>query len=535
MNSSPKSALSSAAPDGSSHPIPSVEAAREDFARIRERAEQHRSAGGQIVVVQGLGFVGSAVAAAIASARDAQGRPRHFVIGIDLALPQTYWKVAKVAAGETPIVSPDASLGGLLQQAVRETGNLAATTCEEAYAIADVIVADVPLSVGERVVEQADEITIEIEHFRAAMRSVGRWMRDDALVLVETTVPAGATEKIVQPILLEERQRRGIAAPLRLAHAYERVMPGPRYVASIRSFHRTFAGIDAESSRRARQFLESFIDTQKYPLWELADPTSSELAKLLENSYRAANIAFIHEWTLLAEQIGVNLFEVVDSVRVRQGTHDNMRYPGFGVGGYCLTKDSLLAQWAALHLFQSDVTLAITLQALRANYWMPTHTLDLLRELCDGELSGKRIAVCGVAYLPGVADTRNSPTELFVQQLAAAGAVPIVHDPCARTWPEFPEVVLQSDLPSCLRDADAVVFAVPHPEYRELTAAQLLGMSDRGGELLLVDAQNIIQDEIAHELHAAGCRLLGVGKGHWRKKGLQWRNHSSVASSSRAA
>ncbi len=158
-------------------------------------------------------------------------------------------------------------------------------------------------------------------------------------------------------------------------------MPGPSYVDSIRAFWRSFAGVDRESAAAASNFLLGFVDTAAAPPWELDDTVSSELGKLLENSYRSMNIAFIYEWTLLAESIGVNLFEVVDAIRVRKGTHDNMRYPGFGVGGYCLTKDSLLAQWGARHLLGSEVELEMTLAALKTNHLMPLHTAALVREL----------------------------------------------------------------------------------------------------------------------------------------------------------
>jgi nucleotide sugar dehydrogenase len=237
------------------------------------------------------------------------------------------------------------------------------------------------------------------------------------------------------------------------------------------------------------------------------------MAKILENSYRAANIAFIHEWTLLAERAGVNLWEVVDSIRVRKGTHDNMRYPGFGVGGYCLTKDSLLAQWSATHLFKMGHVLEVTMNALQINYRMPLHTFDLLSEMCGGDLAGRRILICGVSYLPDVADTRNSPTGIFVDALDAAGAHWTAHDPCLRFWPEQPDAVLVEDLASALRNTDAVVFAVPHAAYRELSTDLF------PKPLLIVDANNVLDDTKAAALHEAGHRLLGVGKGHWKKRG----------------
>jgi len=522
MSAEPRSSLElgpeSAAPDGIVYRVPSPVEAHTSFHEISEAAAAHRAGGGQIVVVQGLGFVGSAVAAAVASATDAEGRPLHYVVGVDLPSPESYWKVAKINEGSPPFRSPDPELAELFRGAVRERGNLRATTCEEAYALADVVVVDVHLDVENRVAERADEIRVGLEGFQSALRVVGRHMPADALVLIETTVPMGTCERIALPILREERARRGIQEPVLLANAYERVMPGPAYVDSIRSLSRTFAGIDQESAERAKAFLKTVIDTDGHPLWQLEDTVSSELGKLLENSYRSVNIAFIHEWTLLAEQIGVNLFEVVDSIRVRKGTHDNMRYPGFGVGGYCLTKDSLLAQWSAAHLFGADAVLEMTLSALRTNYEMPLHTFDLVEELAE-TVAGKTIAVLGVSYLAGVADTRSSPTEILVDRLLEAGAGVRVHDPLVATWYERPEIEVLQDLSSALTGADGVVLAVPHDPYLALTAQELL--EHLSPHAFVVDAQDIVSDEKARALHEAGRRVVGVGKGHWRTRGYQ--------------
>lgn len=480
-----------------------------EFAEIARRA-----AGRRVVVVQGLGFVGSAVAAVIAAARDAQGAPLYFVIGVDLPTPGGQAKIDKVNAGLVPFASPDAEFDHLVREAVHKTENLCATAREEAYALAEVVVMDVQLDVIDRTARDSTEIEINLRSLEMAARAVARLMRPDALVLVETTVPFGTCERVLLPALRDERAKRGLTEPLLLAHAYERVMPGPRYVESIRRFWRTFAGIDARSNERARAFLDSFIDTKTFPTCELPDIASSELAKLLENSFRAANIAFIHEWTLLAEQAGINLWAVVDSIRVRKGTHDNMRYPGFGIGGYCLTKDSFLAQWSLANLYGSEHRLGVTLEALRINHEMPLHTLNLLRELADGSLRNRKVLVCGVAYLADVGDTRHSPTEIFVDALAEEGAEVAVHDPCVETWPERPAVPLTQNFAEALGAADAVVLATPHSAYRRLAA------SDFPRPALIVDSSNILGDAVAHALHDAGSRLLGAGKGHWRKQGL---------------
>jgi nucleotide sugar dehydrogenase len=507
----------STGPDGDAYAIPTPEEIEVDYAALCDRAARQRALGRRVVVVQGLGFVGAAVAAVVAGATDEAGEPRYFVIGVDLPTPHGYWKVAKVNAGLTPIVSPDRSLDGLTGRAVREAGNLCATASPNAYALADVIVIDIPLDVHNRVETDPARISVGLNSFDAGLRAVGRAMRPDALVLIETTVPFGTTEQVARRVLTEGRAQRGITGPVSLAYAYERVMPGANYINSIRQFWRSYAGVDRPSAERAREFLASFIDTARFPLRELDDPTSCELAKLLENSYRAVNIAFIHEWTLLAERIGVNLFAVVDSIRVRRGTHDNMRYPGFGVGGYCLTKDSLLAQWAARNLFGSDARLPMTLAALETNYHMPAHTFELLAELAGGGLAGMTVAVCGLSYLPQVGDTRNSPCERLVEELNAAGCRAVLHDPYVAHWVERPEVPVSNDLTDCLRSADAVLLTVPHPEYRDAAAADWLRWCP--APPLVVDAQNVLSDATAEALFAAGGRVLGVGKGHWRTRG----------------
>ncbi|HNX94874.1 MAG TPA: nucleotide sugar dehydrogenase [Holophaga sp.] len=510
--------LLSIAPDGRAYGVPTPEATEAEFRTLQAKAEAWRARSAQVVVVQGLGFVGTAMAAVVADAQKADGSPAFHGVGIDLATPSAYWKVARIKEGVSPFPSPDPDMETMLHRAVLEVGNLDATVAEEAYGLADVIVVDIPLDVADRTVCDPTEIRLNLAPFEAAIRAIGRHMRAEALVLVETTVPMGTTEQIVLPILQEAFRQRGLPGSPLLAHAYERVMPGPRYVDSIRRFWRTFAGIDAPSSARAQAFLEAIVETENFPVRALAQPTASELAKLLENSYRAANIAFIHEWTLTAEELGINLFEVVDSIRVRKGTHDNMRYPGFGVGGYCLTKDSLLAQWSLTHAFHNNLRLDVTLEALRINFEMPCHTLSLLKRML-GSFEGRTVAVCGLSYLAEVPDTRNTPTELLVDELQAQGARVLLHDPVTRRWPERPDFPVAENLEACLRQAEGVVLAIPHRAYLDLKPETWLAHLKPGA--VVVDAQNILDDARAEALHARGHRLFGVGKGHWRTKGFE--------------
>jgi len=500
------------APDGAAYALP------DDAQRLAMlRRAEALAAKGPTVVVQGLGFVGAAVAAAVAAVRTPEGTPRYQVVGVDLPTPGGYWKVARLNEGTCPFDSPDPELAGLTRRAVLEDGNLCAACSEEVYALADVIIVDIPLDVEDRTEADPGRLKVDLAPFRSALAAIGRWMKPGALVLVETTVPVGTTEKVALPVLQEAFRARGLAGTPLLAHCYERVMPGPRYLDSIRRFWRSFAGLDEASTRRAQAFLESLIDTAAFPLTDLHDTRASELAKLMENSYRAMNIAFLQEWTVAAEELGINLFAVVDSIRVRRGTHDNMRYPGFGVGGYCLTKDSLLAQWSLGHLFDLPVSLDLTLEALRVNYEMPLHTLRRTRELLGGTLDGRTIALCGISYLAEVPDTRNTPAEAFLDALQGAGAKAVCHDPWVRWWPERPQETIHEDLGLALAEADAVVFATPHAAYRRLDPGQLLAWTRPG--TVIVDAMNVFTDEQAEALRAGGRRIYGIGKGHWGRRG----------------
>ena len=219
------------------------------------------------------------------------------------------------------------------------SGNFHATADASVLSAADVIIIDVHLDIPFL----NHQPKLELGGFKGAISTVARHMQQDALVIVETTVPPGTCEKVVLPILRKGFNERGLDGDrVNLAHSYERVMPGKEYLKSITNFWRVYSGINEEAALLCEEFLASFINTKRFPLTKLDSPRESESAKILENSYRAMNIAFIDEWTKFAEQAGINLLNVLDAVRVRP-THSNIRFPGLGVGGYCLTKDPAFA------------------------------------------------------------------------------------------------------------------------------------------------------------------------------------------------
>jgi nucleotide sugar dehydrogenase len=288
-------------------------------------------------------------------------------------------------------------------------------------------------------------------------------------------------------------------------------MPGKDYLKSITDFYRVYSGVNEASGEKTREFLESFINTDEFPLSEMQSTAASEMSKVLENSFRAMNIAFVQEWTEFAEKSKVNLFEVIDAIRVRP-THRNIMSPGFGVGGYCLTKDSLLADWSYGNLFDSESRLEMSLKAVSINDLMPGHTFKLLKSRFD-DLNGLNITILGVSYLSDVADTRYSPSEYFYDLCASEGANVLVHDPIVEFWQEKGISIDNARDSLKSQSHDVAVFAVRHKQYLDLDCHAILELLP--DVKLIIDANDIIRDDVAQQLKDRNIDLLGVGKGHW--------------------
>lgn len=504
----------SIAPDGKEYPIPTDEDSAREREILKKITDEQRKLGRKIVAVQGLGFVGCVMATVVADATDKDGKPYYYVHGHQRASKRSYWKVPVINSGVPPVSSSDPEVPEIFHRTVVEKKNFRATSEDFVYTLVDVVVVDIQLDATKPAFGEAEKGYCDIFAFREGIRTLGQNIRPDCLVLVETTVPPGTCEKVVKPILEEEFTKRGIdiaANPPLVAHSYERVMPGSKYVASIRDFWRVYSGVNQKSIDLCREFLSNCLDVENYPLTQLENTNASELAKTMENSYRATNIALTLEWARFAEQVGVDLFKVRDAIRKRKGTHDNLLRPSLGVGGYCLTKDPVLANWAMKTLFGLEGSLDVAIRSVNINDTMPLHTIRLIEREFE-TLRNLRIAVLGVSYLENVGDTRHSPSKTFVEFLRKEFAIVKTHDPYVEAWPELEDSKVESDLMAVLPDAQVVVFAVGHNQYMNLKPAEVVAMC--GGTPLIVDCSNFLSDATIAEYKKLGCKVRGVGKGH---------------------
>ncbi|MEI9806570.1 MAG: nucleotide sugar dehydrogenase [Bacteroidota bacterium] len=419
--------------------------------------------GKKVVVVQGLGFVGSVMALVVANALTEE----YAVIGIDLPAPFSYWKIQSINEGVFPVVADDPKIE-LFYKKAREKKNLYATCDPYAYSKADIIIVDINLDVKKKSDSEGhlEDYSVDLTPFKKAITSIGTHCKPDILVLVETTVPPGTSQKVVRPILEECLQKRGLpTGQLKTGHSYERVMPGPKYIDSIQNFYRVFSGTDEASADATEKFLRTVISTDEYPLTRLGNTQATEMAKVLENSYRAMNIAFMVEWSRFAEEAGVDIYEVVNAIRMRP-THKNIMLPGLGVGGYCLTKDPLLASWAKMNLFGSEEPLKQSEKGVHINDQMPLFAFQYLQSQYKAPLKGKKVLMLGVSYLNDVGDTRFTPVQGLFERLVDAGADVTLHDPHVVYWEEK-EIKVNNDLDELLQQPyDVVIISTGHKEYR---------------------------------------------------------------------
>jgi UDP-N-acetyl-D-glucosamine dehydrogenase len=531
----------SVSPDGEKFQIPGPDDYEKESKRLKATISDQRALGREIVVVMGVGFVGAAMAAVVADTENENGEPTKFVIGMQRPSTRSYWKIPLLNRGLAPVKSEDEELEPMIARCVKEKKTLIATFSYEVLKLADVVVSDVQCdylkdSFGNVRDGQADMVALE-----TSLEIVAEHIPPETLVLIETTVAPGTTEQVAYPIMRKVFRKRGIQSDPLLAHSFERVMPGKEYVASIRDFWRVCSGINEEATRRVEKFLGEVINTKDYQLTVLDRPIESETAKIVENSFRATILAFLDEWSVFAERNGVDLIKVIEAIKVRP-THNNIIFPGPGIGGYCLPKDGGLGMWAYRHIhgFEDNI-FKITPLAIDINDTRALHVAQLTRDAMRNmgrPLAAAEILLLGASYREDVGDTRYSGSELIVRRLTEMGAELRAHDPYVQHWWEFEkqdeyptpthslkrffrnqdklvDLRIERDLKKALAGADAVIFAVRHHPYLDLDPDEVVETA--GGPLAVIDCFGILDDGKIKRYFELGCEVKGLGRGHVKR------------------
>ena len=529
----------SISPTGEKFPIPQNNEYDVEFNRIRSLAESARGQGKEIVVVIGVGFVGAVMAAIVADTVDKNtGKSNKFVIGCQRPSTRSYWKIPLLNKGRSPVKAQDPEVEPMIVRCVLEKKTLVATYNNDCLKLADCVVVDVQCDYSKQDLGNMRTGKAETGALEETIKIIGEKIPPKCLTLIETTVAPGTTEFVAWPIMKKAFAARGIDSEPLLAHSFERVMPGRNYVSSIRDFWRVCSGCNSEAKGRVEKFLREVLNTEEYPLTVMDRPIESETTKIIENSYRAAILAFLDEWSLFAERNGVDLIKVIKAIKTRP-THNNIIFPGPGIGGYCLPKDGGLGHWAYKHIlgFEDDIfkmtTMAIDINDTRSLH-AATLTQDALQNM-GRQIAGAQVLLCGASYRQDVADTRYSGSEIVLRKLTEMGAEMRVHDPYLEHWYELEKqdtypatghslarffrnqddlvnIHVQHDLAAALKGAKAIILAVPHAPYLKLEPDQIVKWA--GAPLAVIDCFGILEDEKIRRYFELGCEVKALGRGH---------------------
>jgi UDP-N-acetyl-D-glucosamine dehydrogenase len=385
-------------------------------------------------VVVGLGYVGLPLAMCTAEAG-------HQVIGYDSDIG----RIECLKAGVSYIEDvPSARLmSALAARTFRPTAE--ARSCA-GFDVA-LIVVPTPLRAG----------LPDLSCVNDAARTLARYLRPGATVIVESTSYPGTTQEVVQPLL---EKGSGLTAGLdfHLGYSPERVDPGSTSW-TLATTPKLVAGIDRDSVRAIQAFYQTIVARTHV----VSSPREAELAKLIENTFRHVNVALMNELAIFAHELGLDIWEAIGAAATKPFGFMPFT-PGPGVGGHCLPIDPSYLSWRVEH--KLGKSFRFVRLANEINSQMPEYVVSRLAAAMDRPLAGARVLLLGLAYKKNTGDARESPAVQVAQLLAGLGAQVRAADPHVRGAGEADPAVIRVE---ATRDelalADAVVLLTDHDAF----------------------------------------------------------------------
>ena len=295
------------------------------------------------------------------------------------------------------------------------SGNYRASTNGADIADAEVVVIAVPTPLNK-------ERKPDLSYIQSACKTIAENITKPVLVINESTSFPGTIRNLIKPLIESLSTNK-------IEHLYaispERVDPG-RTDWDQKNTPRLYAGLSPEASKRTREFYSSFCDN----LIEVSSPEVAEAAKLFENTFRQVNIALVNEFAQISHALGISVYETLAAADTKP--YGFMKFnPSAGVGGHCIPVDPSYLAHVAEGL---GVPATFIQRANEVNLEMPKYIVARVAADNGGTLSGKSLQVIGVAYKPNVADTRETPAELVIEELKRQGAKVSWHDPVVNNW-----------------------------------------------------------------------------------------------------
>jgi len=403
------------------------------------------------VSVIGLGYIGLPTAAVLAS-RQIE------VIGVDVS----QLAVDTINRGDIHIVEPELDV---LVRASVQTGHLRATLQVES---ADVFMIAVPTPFK-------GDHKPDLAYIESAARAIAPVLERGNVVILESTSPVGATEKMLEwmqsvrpDLVFPQFAEEGADVDVSVAHCPERVLPG-HVVRELVENDRIIGGVTRHCAERAQELYKIFVEGDCL----ITDCRTAELNKLVENSFRDVNIAFANELSLICDRLEINVWKLIELAN--RHPRVNILQPGPGVGGHCIAVDP----WFIVDSAPDEAKLIHT--ARLVNDGKPHFVLDKINQAVDAtgrEKSSLRIACLGLAFKPDIDDLRESPALNIARQVGLMGfAQQFLVEPNIEEMPSgFDECCTELvDLENAVGESDIVVLLVDHMSFKEMDLGLISG------------------------------------------------------------
>lgn len=335
-----------------------------------------------------------------------------------------------------------------LRSLVRD-GKLLSTVDFEGVSGCDIVIVCVPTPLD--VFKQPD-----LSYIVNASREISKYMKTGTLVVLESTTFPGTTEDIMKPIL--EQTGKVCGEDFFLAFSPERVDPGNQSFKTGNT-PKVVGGCGEKSTSLAKAFYEKVLHA---PIFVVNSPREAEMTKILENTFRIVNIALANEMAIVAERMGINIWEVIDAASTKPFGFMPF-YPGPGVGGHCIPIDPFYLTYIAR---KYDYHTRLIELAGEINNSMPEYVVERLMKLLNAHkkcLNGSKVILIGLAYKNEISDLRESPTLDILRILEENGALVDIVDPYIRHFDWQGAKRETSDLTNNLLSmSDAVVITTAH-------------------------------------------------------------------------
>lgn len=331
-----------------------------------------------------------------------------------------------------------------------------------------------------------------LSYVQSASNSILKHINKDSLIILESTVSPGVTEEVVIPILEQSGLKAG--EDLYVAHCPERIDPGNKKW-TVENIPRVIGGINDFSTELAYELYHKILNAD---IMKLGSLKNAEATKIVENTFRDINIAFVNELAKSFDKIGIDVKEVIDAAATKPFGF-MAHYPGCGVGGHCIAVDPYYLIDKAERGGFNHQFLKL---AREINNSMPHYTVGKIEEglkKIGKSVKNSSIAVLGLAYKGGVDDTRESPAYQIIKELKILGANLSIYDPY------IPMESTVETLEEALKNKDCIVIATDHTDFKKISAEKLKENNIK----VVVDGRNILDKK---EIKSFNIIYEGIGR-----------------------